>query len=203
VSITSQSTPLGAEFGKGDVAAATTSSAINQGRTSISRRFRKNSLTGGSDGFHTLVMILTAYQPRPLSHLGLLDLRGYRLKAYSIVYGDAPFNRAAFDAGLALAERELPRPAITPARPGLGFIIFHQARSGPYLILAWWDNENELPVRVFVADSQGWRPAAAHESFCVWDLRILWHEREAYIRTMLSGPADESAYLADVIEGFA
>ncbi len=97
-------------------------------------------------------MNFTPYAPRPLKSLGVIELRGYRLKAYSILYGSAPLDRAAFDAGLALAQRELPTPAVAPGRPGLGFVIFHQGRSGPYLILAWWDNENELPVRVFLAD---------------------------------------------------
>lgn len=148
-------------------------------------------------------MNFTPYATCPVTSLGTIELRGCRLKSCSIVYGDVPFNPSAFEPGLALAELELPQPAVTSARPGLGFVIFHQARSGPYLILAWWDNENELPVRVFLADAAGWRSAAAHESFCVWDLRVPWHEREAYIRTMLSGASDDSAYLADVIDGFA
>lgn len=148
-------------------------------------------------------MILTPYEPRPLTPLGVINVRGYRLKAYSIVYGEAPFERKAFDAGLVLAERELPVPAAAPARPGVGFVIFHQGRTGPYLILGWWDNENELPVRVFLADPLNWRPATSGESFCVWDLRVVWHEREAYIRTMLKGPTDEAAYLAATIAGYA
>jgi hypothetical protein len=148
-------------------------------------------------------MHLIPYEPRPLSPLGVVELRWYRLKAYSIVYGDAPFDRERFDAGLRLAERELPAPAVAPGRPGVGFVIFHQGRTGPYLVLGWWDNENELPVRVFLEDPAGWRPAAGGESFCVWDLRVVWHEREAYVRMMLGGEADEAAYLAAVAEGYA
>jgi hypothetical protein len=148
-------------------------------------------------------MNLTPYQPRPLAALGVVELCGFRLKACSIVYGDEPFDRARFEGGLCLAERELPAPAVATGRPGVGFVILHQGRTGPYLILAWWDNENELPVRVFLEDAVGWRPAAAGESFCVWDLRVLWHEREAYVRTMLSGTPDEAAYLADIVEGHA
>jgi hypothetical protein len=148
-------------------------------------------------------MSLTSYEPRPLTPLGVVELHGFRLKAYSIVYGDAPFHRERFDAGLRLAERELPAPALTAGRPGVGFVVLHQSRTGPYLALGWWDNENELPVRVFLEDAAGWRVAAGGESFCVWDLRVVWHEREAYVRTMLGGEADKGAYLAAIAEGYA
>jgi hypothetical protein len=148
-------------------------------------------------------MKLTPYERRPLTPLGILELRSNRLKAYSIVYGDAPFERDAFDAGLELAEHELPAPAVAPGRPGVGFVILHQSRIGPYIILAWWDNDNELPVRVFLQQDANWRPAGPSESFCIWDLRVLWHEREAYIRTMLNGSPDVAGYLAETIEGYA
>ena len=43
-------------------------------------------------------------------------------------------------------------------------------------------------ARVFLADdATSWRPAGPSESFCIWDLCVLWHEREAYVRTMLNG----------------
>ncbi len=148
-------------------------------------------------------MNLTPYEQRLLTPLGVIERRRYRLKSYSIVYGNTPFDRAAFNAGLDLAHRQLPAPAAAPGRPGVGFVIFHQGRTGPYLILAWWDNENELPVRVFLQEGAGWRSAAAGESFCVWDLRVIWHERESYVHTMLNGRPDEAAYLADVIDGYA
>lgn len=65
-----------------------------------------------------------------------------------------------------------------------------------------------MPTRVFLRDRGNWRPARDGESFCVWDLEIMWHERCAYIRTMLvgagcgAGPAADrpaAAYLADRI----
>ena len=63
-----------------------------------------------------------------------------------------------------------------------------------YLILAWWDRENELPIKVFVkGDSDpAWRRARGGESVCVWDLDVLWHEREAYVATLL-GPDQAGA----------
>jgi hypothetical protein len=54
----------------------------------------------------------------------------------------------------------------------------HQGRAADYLILCWWDQENELPTRVFVSSPQGWRPAAASESIEMIDKEIFIRRRE-------------------------
>lgn len=144
------------------------------------------------------------YAPRPVSALPPIERGGWRVKAYAITYGSAPLQRAVYDRGLDIALDALPRPAVTPARPGVGFVIFHQGRGVHYLVLSWWDNENEYFNRVFVRPIEGdqpWRPASGSESACVWDLEIIWHERNAYVRHVLSPPTgtDIDGYLADVL----
>ena len=104
---------------------------------------------------------------------------------YSIVYGESLWNASAFEAGVELALRELPQPAHASGRPGLGFVVCHQGCTGDYIVLSWWDRENELPIRVFVREGESWRPARDSESVCVWDLEVIWHERCAYVETML------------------
>lgn len=37
----------------------------------------------------------------------------------------------------------------------------------PYLVLAWWDNNNELFTSVFVRTPQGWVEDQARYSFCL------------------------------------
>jgi len=144
----------------------------------------------------------TPYLPRPLTFLGVESVAGYRLKVYSICYGDRPFERDGFRDGWDLSAAALPQPATTADRPGVGFAILHQGRTGDYAILGWWDRENELPLRVFVRDSSSWRPAEGGESVCVWDLHVIWAEREAYVGTVLSGRAGGvEAYLATVADG--
>jgi hypothetical protein len=142
------------------------------------------------------------FEPRPLQHLGVVDYRGCRLKKYSIVHGDTPFRTDGFEEGMRLAERELPTPAVNAERPGVGFVIMHRGRTGDYLILCWWDRENELPIRVYVRDKNGWRAAVGGESVCVWDLRVIWWEREAYVATVLGRGSIED-YLANTASGYA
>lgn len=142
------------------------------------------------------------YAPRLIHPDGLLETDGWRLKGYAITLPDAEVDASAFTSGVALAIESLPEPAQAPGRPGIGIVIAHEGRGARYVVLAWWDRENELPVRVFVApDDEGgeWRPARDGESFCVWDLQVLWFEREAYVETMLDPEVEEpeAEYLAE------
>jgi hypothetical protein len=101
----------------------------------------------------------------------------------------------------------LPEPDPAAGRPGLGILIAHQGLTGDYTVLAWWDSENELPIRVWVRrdgeSDRGWRPAQGGESVCVWDLEILAAERDAWVDTMMSsaGP-DPAAYRERVAPAF-
>jgi len=138
---------------------------------------------------------MQTYAPRPITALPPLRLGGWTLKRYSIVYGDKPFEPTRFDIGRRLALGELPVPPKNAERPGVGFIIEHQGNKVDYLVLAWWDRENELPLRVYVrAPFEDWRPAQKSESVCVWDLEVIWREREAYVSTLMRGEPVE-AYL--------
>jgi len=71
------------------------------------------------------------------------------------------------------------------------------------VVVAWWDNQNELLNRVFVRVGEAespWRDSGGAYSFCVWDLQVLWHERNAFVRHVMSPQScpDLDGYLADV-----
>lgn len=142
------------------------------------------------------------YLPRPLVFLGVESIRGHRLKVYSIHEADVAFERACFDSAFARIESVLPQRDAATGCPGLGFVILHQGATGDYLIVCWWDRENELPTRVLIRDEGDWRAARGGESFCVWDLRVMWFEREAYVATLLAQRSAED-YLAQTVAGFA
>ncbi len=143
---------------------------------------------------------MKAYRPRSIRFHQLLSLDGWRLKLYSISFDGSDVDWTEFEGGLALVRSSLPAPAIDEGRPGVGFVIAHHGEGIDYTVVSWWDRENELPTRVFarsVDDGKGWRPAAGGESFCVWDLEVIWAERDAYISTFLSSEvSDVAGYLA-------
>jgi hypothetical protein len=138
------------------------------------------------------------YAPRHIEFRGQRRFRGWRLKVYSIALTSAPVDLAEFETAFQAAELSLPDPDAESGRPGLGILIAHQGKTGDYTVLGWWNHENELPLQIWVrrSRSEGWRPAEAGESVCVWDLQVIWHERQAWISAMLApaGP-DADAYL--------
>lgn len=140
------------------------------------------------------------FAPRALSRGSVLADAGWRIKSYGIAWDGHP-RLAHEEAGVEdLVWDTLPDPAETETRPGVGWVILHLGRDADYVVLGWWDRENELPVRVWVREgAEAWRPARGSESFCVWDLEVIAHERDAYVRHVL-GPegADLDAYLDDL-----
>jgi hypothetical protein len=127
------------------------------------------------------------FRPRRIERLGLLELAGTRLKHYAVIAGDRLLERSRFDRALPLVAAALPRPSVTAGRPGAGLLIFHQGPAVDYVVLGWWDRENELPIRVWLRDRGRWRKARRSESICVWDLEIAWFERCAWVTHVLNG----------------
>lgn len=78
------------------------------------------------------------------------------------------------------------------------FVIFHEGTSLRYLVLAWWGNDNELFNSVSVEDDGQWIEDNRKFSFCLWDLEVIWHERNSYIQHMYSGNPDIEAYRTDL-----
>ena len=141
------------------------------------------------------------YAARRVTPLAQMSVEGWQLKAYSVCPEGQTFDEERFTGGVELALKALPRPARTSERVGAGFLMQHQGNGIDYAVVAWWDRENELPIKVFVCDQPGtndWRPAGGSESICVWDLEVIWAERNAYVQTVLaSTPAPNAldAYL--------
>lgn len=139
------------------------------------------------------------YRRRPRRSLPPENYAGWRLKRYQIrdSAADAWPDAGDFAAGVSLARLALPRPALDDGRCGAGFVVEHAGHGVDYVVLAWWDRENELPLRVFVREHGGgdWRDARGGESVCVWDLEVIAFERDAYVDTLLAGGSADD-YLA-------
>ena len=136
------------------------------------------------------------YHVRPTQFLGLLERGGWRIKSWFIHHPEAEPDMGRFGLVADEAAAALPQPAETEHRPGAAVLIAHQGKAVDYLVLAWWDNDNELPIRVWVDDGLGWRQARGSESICVWDLEVLWRERQLYVTYMLGPDApDLDGYL--------
>ncbi len=116
------------------------------------------------------------FKPRKIeSHATWLDTDG--IKIYTISAQNQSVNQASYFAQLAeVKKRKAVVWASTPA-----FTIFHDGAGMAYLILAWWGNDNELFTSVSVKTASGWVEDPAQYSFCVYDLEVIWQERNCFV----------------------
>lgn len=77
------------------------------------------------------------------------------------------------------------------------FAIFHEGAQLRYLVLCWWGNDNELLNLVSVCENGNWIEDTKRYSFCIWDLEVIWHERNVFIQHMYSGSVDLETYRKD------
>lgn len=134
------------------------------------------------------------YLPRSITPAGIKNLNCWQLKRYVIRYSQAQGAIPDYTPAYQLVKQWLPNEAETVNRPGVGLVIEHQGKTLNYLIVGWWDNENELRVKVWVQEHGIWR-AARDESFCVWDLQVIAFERDAFVDTLLQPIPDILAYM--------
>ncbi len=142
------------------------------------------------------------YEPRPIRLHEVWETNGWRMKVYGIAYGRAAPDARLVDAVKGAAEESLPAPAVASDRYGVGFICAHQGRTVSVAFVDWWENEDELHHKMFVADGADLttlRPARDDElTACSWDLAVIGFERDAWVRHMLQADEpDVDAYLRE------
>ncbi|MDQ8182082.1 hypothetical protein [Pelagicoccus sp. SDUM812005] len=117
-------------------------------------------------------------------------------KLYAINAENAAIDPATFLPRL--AELKQAHEVDWPQTPS--FAIFHEGANLRYLVLAWWGNDNELFNSVSVEFDGQWLSDPNRFSFCLWDLEVIWHERNSFIKHLYSGTSDIAAYRNDLME---
>jgi hypothetical protein len=129
------------------------------------------------------------YQPRVVeSDSSWLDSDG--VKIYTISAKQKPVDTSAFHARL--SEVKALRTVAWSNTPA--FAIFHDGSSALYLVLAWWGNDNEMFTSVSVRMQSGWVEDPSRFSFCLWDLEVMWHERNAFVEFVYCANPNLAAY---------
>lgn len=114
----------------------------------------------------------------------------HQIKLYAISADGQPIDLESFQTRLAVIKAERKQDwASLPA-----FAIFHRGATQHYLVLCWWANDNELFTSVSVLTPTGWVENPQQYSFCVYDLEVMWFERELFIGTLDCPHPDLGAY---------
>lgn len=148
-----------------------------------------------------MLRLREGYSERPTRFVELWEHRGWRLKVYEIAYGRDHARPELLEAAKERAAARLPTPAVAPGRYGVGFLVAHDGRGGVFSLVDWWADENELHHHLWL----GPEDEPGHLEYvtsglvaCVFELRVIVAERQAWIDTVLANPdgPDLDAYLA-------
>ncbi|WP_116473256.1 hypothetical protein [Zobellella maritima] len=119
------------------------------------------------------------YTPRKITgQPDWLDADG--IKIYTISVDAEAVDTAPFQSRLAFIKSELGLDWANTA----AFVIFHRGAGMNYLVLVWWGNDNELFTSVSVQEDGHWLCDPGKYSFCLYDMEVMWRERNIYIDTV-------------------
>lgn len=141
------------------------------------------------------------YGKRPIRFLDMWEFDDWTLKSYGITYGDSPLTQTLIDAAYRVTKDRLIESAQESSHYGVGFVGIHQGKTGNFVFVDWWADENELHHHVYVSASAN--PAELEYktpsglAACAWDLFLIGHERDAWVQYVLkqSESPDLKGYL--------
>ena len=145
---------------------------------------------------------LEPYAPRQYASLPIWTVGSLRLKPYVIQLPDgAGLPDRTMEAARGVTSLTLRQAAAAESGShDLGFVILHAGLAGTWLLMDWWAHKDICCQRLARADPGSAdfvdvsdRPLMA----CVWELRVIAHERDAWIEHMLTPAPDPEGYLAD------
>ncbi len=148
------------------------------------------------------------YKKREIRFLDLWSINDLTLKAYCIIYDDRPLNDRLVEAAFETAKQRVSESALATHHYGVGFVGIHQGKTGNFVFVDWWADENELHHHVYVSPSDFPEELAYKTptglAACAWDLYLIGYERDAWVRHVLANEKspDLASYLSETFSGF-
>lgn len=144
------------------------------------------------------------YRPRPVHFLELFECGPWRVKLYGLAAEHKRLLPELVKAAKELARTVLPSGAEASDAYGVGFAGVHCGLDSNFIFIDWWANENELHHHVFTSSLE--KPLEINRApegiaACVFDLQVIWFERNAWVEKVLANPRgpDIEAYLERVL----
>lgn len=138
------------------------------------------------------------YRNRPIWPIEVVNLSGWQIKFYGMCAVGAGVKPTLINT----AREFLIDSARFDASTGYGFSILHRGEEAIWLLLDWWE-QDILHQRLFWSDIDGevvfHEGPPKNELACVWELQVIAHERDAWVKHVMTDPtdADYNAYLLD------
>lgn len=139
-----------------------------------------------------------AYVSRPIVCIGEWEVESVQFKVYKICSSIAS---SAQEPSIKAARQFVSRIRL-PAEGRFGFVTIHHGTEAVWLLVDVWVDDT-LHHQLFQAPVSSPTAFVANEGTemaCVWELPVIWHEREAWVKhVMQDQKADYEAYLTDTI----
>lgn len=144
--------------------------------------------------------IKTAYKARSIRFLEIISHKAWKIKLYCIAV-DKEFvlqehiQNAKQNLDQWLSKSELYNLETYQTAT----LILHKGKEGCFAIINWWIDENMLQNFVYLLNNNNEFKLFSDKGIitCVWELAIIWHERNAWVKHVLmkNEQPDFNAYL--------
>lgn len=141
------------------------------------------------------------FTPRPIRFIEIFKVNNWKIKIYSICYDNVKVATTNID----LAKQNLDKWLAKSTDYDLenykiATLILHEFDGDCYAIINWWTDENMLQHFVYLSDNKDIINYKLYSEkgiiTCVWELEILWHERNSWINHILKNEKpDFESYL--------
>jgi len=154
-----------------------------------------------------MIALTESYKTRPIRFIELWEIGAWKIKVYGISYSTQRPAEELVLAARGVTEDRLSTCAEKTHHYGVGFTGIHQGRTGNFVFVDWWADENELHHHVYVSATE--RPADMKYmtptglAACAWDLFLIGQERDAWVTHVLkkTPKPDLEGYLASTFNG--
>lgn len=147
---------------------------------------------------------IPAYKPRATRFDQVLTLEDIRLKIYHVTAQEnEPIEVAIASKAIALIQQHLPdKVNHSGGAHGVGYVILHRGVTDHWLLMHWWgggDIALASLARLKGGEMEFEFEDDTHVHACVWEHAVIAHERDAWVRTMMTGKPNSEAYLKDCL----
>lgn len=146
--------------------------------------------------------IKNKYTTRPIRFLEVYECGNWKVKIYSIsVHREYVKNEIVKIVKSNISEW-LKNAANYPLETyQIATLILHEGKEGCFAIINWWIDDNMLQQFVYLSNNIDPNEFKLYSDkgiiTCVWELEIIWFERNAWVKHVLTNPAnaDFTSYL--------
>lgn len=151
--------------------------------------------------------VIKKYQDRPTHFIGVEKIGEWSFKCYEVFDSSNTAPQAEeWKSAIQIATQNIQNYIHSGAELKIGYIIYHKGFDSNYIVISWWSHENML--RMFAYSSTRLEPTEFNLvtnglNICVWDMLIHAHERDAFVKHILTNQdsAQFKNYLQDEFKG--